>query len=937
MEPFIRRFAYIVFCIFSAKELLRHRQKVIKLADQSENGWRTVAEYETNPIASDSEDEKRIYRAEARASRKSRFDRGGRRGRWRGHPYRRGFRRAVDSNQGDGTQMVSQQNKRPGLCFSCSMPGHWKFECPSLKAAANSNNKISSLYSLSVLEKTRTNQNACNENQEGNTCILKSIHCDDSLEEQCSVSIAGRLEKFYEKWKAVTDDLYILKVVKEGYRLPLKESPPHVVLNNNKSARDNMSFVQEEVDRLEKSGVVTHVEEVPNVVNPLTVAYSRKGKPRLVLDCRHINQFMHTFKYKYEDIKVAEDMFEPGSFLFTYDLKSAYHSICINSSSRTLLGFSITVGGKVRYYVFNCLPFGLSTAGHIFSKVLRVVVQYWRANGHKIIMFLDDGIGGSKMYEKALLTSNIARETLISLGFLLADEKCHWNPEQKVTWLGHCLDMIAGKLFITEERIKRLEAAIEALLSQIDHDQYSLVQVRALASVIGQVISLQNVVGKKVRLMTRQMYRCVLSRASWNAPVIVTEEARSELQFWKENARNLNDSGKSLDRKTFYEVSLFADASSKGYGGYIEVNENSLEEGNENRKSEEGTCRPPDEGMVKGTGLPLEVGADVFPEEGRTLESDNSKQKSNSQLMIADAFVNLADLDLPNGEKVDCGKRLELPIGSFQSVNVNVSKARLHKRKCEYKGFHGVIFGDWDDVEKVRSSTWRETETVRRLINSNIELLQHRNIKVFTDNKNVTSVLQIGSTKNDLQCIACDVNDVCERHGIKMSLEWIPRDQNQNADDLSRYGDCDDWSVSDHVFSELNLKWGPHTIDRFACTYNTKCRRFNSRFWVPGTEAVNSLHQNWSGEINWIVPPPVHILKCLRKIELEKASGTIVIPVWKSAPYWPELFASDGTIKRFITDFVLLPTDNVIQKGRGNNGIFGKPLSLRMLALRVRF
>ena len=99
----------------------------------------------------------------------------------------------------------------------------------------------------------------------------------------------------------------------------------------------------------------------------------------------------------------------------------------------------------------------------------------------------------------------------------------------------------------------------------------------------------------------------LLSRASWNAPVIVTEEARSELQLWKKNAKNLNDSGKSLDRKTFYEVSLFADASSKEYGGYIEVNENSLEEGNENRKLEEGTCRPPDEGMVKYTASPLRI------------------------------------------------------------------------------------------------------------------------------------------------------------------------------------------------------------------------------------------------------------------------------------------------------------------------------------------
>ena len=77
-----------------------------------------------------------------------------------------------------------------------------------------------------------------------------------------------------------------------------------------------------------------------------------------------------------------------------------------------------------------------------------------------------------------------------------------------------------------------------------------------------------------------------------------------------------------------------------------------------------------------------------------------------------------------------------------------------------------------------------------------------------------------------------------------------PRDQNQKADVLSRYGDCDIWSVSDEVFSRLNIEWGPHTIDRFACIYNTKCQRFNSKFWVPGTEAVNSLDQNWSGETN---------------------------------------------------------------------------------------
>ena len=101
-------------------------------------------------------------------------------------------------------------------------------------------------------------------------------------------------------------------------------------------------------------------------------------------------------------------------------------------------------------------------------------------------------------------------------------------------------------------------------------------------------------------------------------------------------------------------------------------------------------------------------------------------------------------------------------------------------------------------------------------------------------------------------------------------------------------------------FSELNLKWGPHTIDRFASMYNAKLKKFNSRFWLPGTEAVNSLDQNWSGEVNWWVPPPRLILKCIRKIECEKANGTIIVPLWQS--YWTELHDNNGLYKTFITD-----------------------------------
>ena len=52
------------------EKLIDVRQKNIKIADRSEHGWATVLEYEEDELADNSEDEKRLFRAEARAGRK---------------------------------------------------------------------------------------------------------------------------------------------------------------------------------------------------------------------------------------------------------------------------------------------------------------------------------------------------------------------------------------------------------------------------------------------------------------------------------------------------------------------------------------------------------------------------------------------------------------------------------------------------------------------------------------------------------------------------------------------------------------------------------------------------------------------------------------------------------------------------------------------------
>lgn len=56
--------------IIACLDRLKHRNKLIKIADTSDGGWDTARQYEANPIASDSDDESKIIRAENRAIRK---------------------------------------------------------------------------------------------------------------------------------------------------------------------------------------------------------------------------------------------------------------------------------------------------------------------------------------------------------------------------------------------------------------------------------------------------------------------------------------------------------------------------------------------------------------------------------------------------------------------------------------------------------------------------------------------------------------------------------------------------------------------------------------------------------------------------------------------------------------------------------------------------
>ena len=107
--------------------LTKHRQKLIKLADSTDSGWRLVQEYESIPLASDSEDEKRIFKAQTRAERKIKAEKAKRKETIKHyHPYSSG------GPSGEKISTVASTGPkfpRPGSCFNCGGKGHWKREC----------------------------------------------------------------------------------------------------------------------------------------------------------------------------------------------------------------------------------------------------------------------------------------------------------------------------------------------------------------------------------------------------------------------------------------------------------------------------------------------------------------------------------------------------------------------------------------------------------------------------------------------------------------------------------------------------------------------------------------------------------------------------------------------------------------------------------------
>jgi len=86
-------------------------------------------------------------------------------------------------------------------------------------------------------------------------------------------------------------------------------------------------------------------------------------------------------------------------------------------------------------------------------------------------------------------------------------------------------------------------------------------------------------------------------------------------------------------------------------------------------------------------------------------------------------------------------------------------------------------------------------------------------------------------------------------------------------------------------------------------------------------------------------PPPHLVPRTLRHMRSCSAQGTLIVPLWRSAPFWPLLTTNGSHLAHFVEDWVdLLPLNTTFCMGRHSSGVFGREnLNFRVLAVRINF
>ncbi|KMQ91154.1 reverse transcriptase and recombinase, partial [Lasius niger] len=123
--------------------------------------------------------------------------------------------------------------------------------------------------------------------------------------------------------------------------------------------------------------------------------------------------------------------------------------------------------GKQRWreqiYEWSCVPFGLSVAPWLYTKMMKPVKNVFRERELLSVVYLDDWLCFGKTKEECAENIEVTKQTLESLGFVINEEKSCLAPNTRCQFLGFILDSIKNTLELPEVKRRQIIQSIKEL------------------------------------------------------------------------------------------------------------------------------------------------------------------------------------------------------------------------------------------------------------------------------------------------------------------------------------------------------------------------------------------------------------------------------------------------------------------------------------------
>ena len=195
----------------------------------------------------------------------------------------------------------------------------------------------------------------------------------------------------------------------------------------------------------------------------------------------------------------------------------------------------------------------MATAPLEFTRIVKEVKLVLQSRGIRVHQYVDDWLLRANTRHQCQLHTKELLHVVQELGFVINFEKSELEPTQKIDFLGYHFDLIQGKVFPTEKKLKILEKS------------------RLLMSLIGVLASLENTI--PMGRLHMRLFQWYLT-TGWQYPqsldlkIPVSNFLKSHLQWWKDKKKDLKMGYPFHPQE--HNTLIFTDASNQGRGAHLE-------------------------------------------------------------------------------------------------------------------------------------------------------------------------------------------------------------------------------------------------------------------------------------------------------------------------------------------------------------------------------